>query len=432
MAFHQTINPLLGSERRNYIAQTAALRRRPLKIVVDSPSDLHSETNAADYIIIIPSDFYTAVLPLAAHRQSQGLRTLIVDVQDIYDEFNAGLFDARAIQSFLSYAYAQWTLPAPAYVLLVGDGNFDLKNYLGRNEINYIPPFLADVDPWMGEVAADNRFVTVNGPDIFPDMMLGRLPVKNLQETAEVVAKLIEYDQNSSQDGFDQRMLFVADNADEAGNFAAYADGVVNDFVPTTYQVRKVYYSVTHFTPADARSAIIQGINQGVLLINYTGHGSIQFWASELLLKKTDLPLLNNLDYLPFVLSMTCLDGYFTNPSPPGSDYSSLAESLVKAPDKGAIASWSPSGLGLSSGHDFLDRGLFDAIFNHQISQLGPAIIQAKLNLYVNTTGYRDLIDTYTLFGDPATSLNLVYKTFFPSISLSTFRSPLLQDIVHK
>jgi hypothetical protein len=429
--FHQAINPLFGSERR-YIVHTETKRRKPFKILVDSPANLHSETNAADLIIITHSDFYTPVLPLAAQHQSQGLRTSIVDIQDIYDEFNGGLFDARAIQTFLSYAYVHWTPPAPAFVLLVGDGNFDFKNYLGRGEINYIPPFLADVDPWMGEVAADNRFVTVNGPDIFPDMMMGRLPVKTLQETADIVAKLIEYNQNPAADGFTQRMLFVADDTDEAGDFAAYSDDVVNNYVPSTYQVQKVYYSITHHTAAAARSAILQAINQGVILINYTGHGSLQFWADPILLHKNDLSSMNNHDYMPFVVSMTCLDGYFINPSPPEVDYSSLAESLVKAPGKGAIASWSPSGLGLSSGHDFLDRGLFDAIFNHQINQLGPAIIQAKLNLFANAAGNWDLIDTFTLFGDPAMHLNLVYKTYLPMVGRSGLQSPAFQGLIRK
>ncbi len=117
------------------------------------------------------------------------------------------------------------------------------------------------------------------------------------------------------------------------------------------------------------------------------------------------------------MLPMTCLEGYFIHPSPPGLDYSSIGESLVRAVGKGAIASWSPTGFGLSDGHDFLDRGLFDAFFKYQTNQLGPAIIQAKLNLFANTTSYRDLIDTYALFGDPALHLSLVYNTYFPVIA---------------
>ena len=93
---------------------------------------------------------------------------MVVDVQDIYDEFNGGMFDPQAIHDFLAYAYAYWTPPAPSYVVLMGDGNYDFKDNIGMGETNYIPPYLADVDPWIGETAADNRYVTVSGNDILP------------------------------------------------------------------------------------------------------------------------------------------------------------------------------------------------------------------------------------------------------------------------
>ena len=82
--------------------------------------------NAADYIIISHSDFLNAIQPLAAYRASQGFRVRVVDVQDIYDEFNGGVFDPQAIQGFLSYTYSNWVAPAPSFVLLVGDGHYGL------------------------------------------------------------------------------------------------------------------------------------------------------------------------------------------------------------------------------------------------------------------------------------------------------------------
>ncbi len=87
--------------------------------------------NGADYILITHPDFYDAVQPLADYRHGQGLRVKRIDVQDVYDEFNAGLADPEAIRSFLEYAYTNWQAPAPAYVVLVGDGNVDPKNYQG-------------------------------------------------------------------------------------------------------------------------------------------------------------------------------------------------------------------------------------------------------------------------------------------------------------
>jgi hypothetical protein len=148
-------------------------------------------------------------------------------------------------------------------------------------------------------------------------------------------------------------------------------------------------------------------INQGNLIANYAGHGGIQTWASEGLLTNSSLASLTNAGRLPFVIHMTCLVGYFHYPDYPDTDTSSLAEALVRMPEGGAIASWASSGLGLASGQDFLDRGILQAIFRDNQIHIGAAAAQAKLYLYSNTGGYRDLIDLYTLFGDPATQLNV-------------------------
>jgi len=401
--FEQTIE-----RAHRYIMTTPAQFRHVLDITAVELPDLRATSNGADYIIITHRNFYTDVQPLAAYRAAQGLRTLVVDVQDVYDVFNAGIFDPVAIQTFLAYAYAHWSAPAPAYVLLVGDGNYDFKNYTGRGEPNYIPPFLADVDPWLGEVAADNRYVCVSGADNFPDMHLGRLPVKTRAEAQAVVNKIIAYEQNPVPGTWNQNVLFVSDNPDTAGDFYSYSDTIANGYTPAPYTVQKVYYGRTHTNVTAARSAIIGAINAGQLIVNYIGHGASSYWASEQLFRRTDVAALNNAGRLPFVVVMACWDGYYIYPSGPGSDFSSTAEAFVRAPNAGAIAAWSATGMGTALAHDYLNRGLFAAVFFDDLIQLGPATLQGKLYLYTHTGWYRDQIDTYLLFGDPATALNVL------------------------
>jgi PKD repeat protein len=409
---------------RYYVALTDSQSGRPLSIERDQPSDLTSAINGADYVIITHGDFYTAMLPLAAHRADQGMRAMVVDVQDIYDEFSYGVFEPEAIRDFLTYAYVNWAEPAPAYVVLVGDGNYDFKNNLGTGEPNYIPPYLAPIDHWIGEVAADNRYVCVSGDDIFPDMHLGRLPVKTSAEAAAVVAKIIDYEQNPASGDWNRRLLFVTDNPDSAGYFYGYSDAIADRYVPVPYTAQKIYYGFTHSSASAARAAITDAINEGQLIVNYVGHGSIQSWASERLFGLNRIPALSNGERLPLMVAMACLDGHYTLPSRPGSDRSSTAEAVIRAPEKGAIASWSATGLGLASAHDYLNKGLFEAIFSNDVIELGPATTQGKLYLYSRTGGYRDQIDQYTLFGDPALRLNVppsdvgIAQTVEPSGSL--------------
>ena len=53
---------------------------------------------------------------------------------------------------------------------------------------NLIPPYLIHIDPWLGETAGDNRYVSVDGPDDYmPDMAIGRIPARTAADVTAVV-----------------------------------------------------------------------------------------------------------------------------------------------------------------------------------------------------------------------------------------------------
>jgi len=403
LSFGQSI-----TQTERYLALTPERYLSPTAMELVTPSDWSNPANGADYIVITHGDFYTATQPLADHRRAQGLRVVVVDVEEIYNEFNYGIVDAEAIRDFVSYAYHNWTPPAPAYVLLVGDGNYDPKNNLGRGEVSYIPPYLADVDPWLGETAADNRYVAVHGNDIFPDLFLGRLPVKTAAETTAMVNKIIAYEALGPED-WQRQITFLADNADAAGNFAALSETIASQFTPAPYLPERIYHLVTHANTTATRNALLSAINQGRLIINWKGHSAVSSWASEQFMTLALVNGLNNGYRQPLMVPMTCLEGYYITPSQAGStDRSSISESLVRLVERGAIASFAPTGLGIATGHEFLNKGLYEALFYNGVPELGPATTLAKLKLYSGTTGYRELIDTYLLMGDPAMRLNVL------------------------
>lgn len=386
---------------RHFLAVETSRRLTPSAILQDVPSNLKDPDNQADYIIISHHDFLTAIQPLADYRASQGFHVKVVDVQDVYDEFNGGVFDPQAIHSFLAYAYSSWTGPAPAYVLLVGDGHYDPKNNLGTSGPVYIPPYLGEFDPWIGETASDNRFVTVSGNDNLPDMFIGRLPANSAAETTAMVNKIVSYEHSPTPSEWNIRLTLVADDADSAGNFPALSDQIADQYLPPAYTTEKIYYgSAPNTTVAGTQAAIINAINQGRLIVQFTGHASSGYWAAEKLFGTNSISSLTNAEKYPFMVPMTCQEGYFIFPN-----FASLGESVVRAGGKGAIASWSPTGFGLSSGHTILLEGLYQAIFNNNMIQIGPATDYGKYYLYTNGLSSLDLIDTYVLFGDPATRL---------------------------
>ena len=273
-----------------YLALTPDRWLAPVEAILDSPSDLHSTSNGADYVLISPAEFLPAVQQLASHRAGQGLRTMVVDLEDVYDEFGYGLSVPDAIRDFLQYAFENWQPPAPTYVVLVGDGTSDPKNHLNQGNVNYVSPYLAAVDPWMTETAADNRYVSISGDDIWPDIVLGRLPVNSLAEAQVMVSKTIAYEQTQGGATWNQHLVFVADIQPDplgAGNFHDLSDATIQTSVSAPYDVSRVYYGTiagsTCATAADCQAQLVGLINSpGALLVNYIGHGSIRNWSGIL------------------------------------------------------------------------------------------------------------------------------------------------------
>jgi hypothetical protein len=156
-------------------------------------------------------------------------------------------------------------------------------------------------------------------------------------------------------------------------------------------------------------SADIAGwINSGALIVNYSGHASVQQWASEAVFVNADVSTLSNTGMYPFVISMSCLTGYFgyldalLGPEP------SLAEALMLSAGKGAVAALMPTGMTTTTGQSILNTAIFEAIFVSDIRQLGAAVAAAKQTLLVNGDAYFEQISqTFLLFGDPALTLKI-------------------------
>jgi hypothetical protein len=404
-----------------YFISAADRLQAPKQISRYVPPDL-SDSNGADYLIITHRDFITSMQTLAAHRAAEGLRVKIVDVNDLYNQFNDGLYHPIAIKNFLRYAYANWQPPAPTYVLLVGDGHWNFKNFNPAKygaAPNFMPPNLAWVDPYQGEVDSANELVTIVGSDPLPDMLVGRLPVNTAAEADAVVAKIIHYEAQPKTLPYRQRMLFVADNTPDpknAGDFVQLSNDLIHDVLPTNYAADKVYADDSGCLPnkgpcPQVNFAITATLNQtGALFVNYIGHAAINGWGDESFLTNNNVATFDNLDRLPVILSMTCLDGFWTYPN-----QSSLMETMLRAANGGSMASFSPTGLGVASGHDRLDRGLLNAVFQKNVSRLGWAAQAGKLALYASGQDY-DLINTFTIFGDPALRLPIMSRLFLPLV----------------
>jgi hypothetical protein len=144
---------------------------------------------------------------------------------------------------------------------------------------------------------------------------------------------------------------------------------------------------------ADARSTLITSLNQGSLLVNYVGHGSVEVMRG--MFSSDDARSLTNGSRLPFIVSMTCLNGFFHDVYT-----ESLAEALLKAEQGGAVAVWASSALTEPGQQAVMDRELMRLLFNGGSLTLGEAANKAK-----TTITDPDIRRTWILFGDPTTRL---------------------------
>lgn len=401
-----------GDLPASYVLTTDDALLAPAVVEADSLTTWTLTPQTADYIAIVHRSLWDAVQPLLDYRAAQGLRVAKVDVQDIYDEISYGLVDPEAIRTFLSYAYANWNAgeAPPRYVLLVGDGHYDFKGVSGTTLPNLIPPYLIPIDPWIGETAADNRYVSVDGPDDYlPDMAIGRIPARHAADLTAVVDKILAYEDPAQAPGGDwqNKVVFVADNyADSAGNFHALSDEVRTNWLAPTYDTSRIYYRLDASLDAadEMRAAIKQAYNDRAVYLQWFGHASRFRWGSVSMFNIFDPPNLAPNTQLPLTAHYSCWTGYFVNLA---NNWQSMAEQLLIQPGRGSIADFAPSGLHIGSALLDLNRGLVLALFRDRIREVGDAATQAKLYFFANTSAWHDVIDTQVLFGDPALRLRV-------------------------
>src|SRR5262249_46486332 len=106
-SFAVTVQAPAGNPR-TLLALTTHQLGHAYSIHADQPSKLRSRDHSADFVMITNHQFAKTLEPLKTLRQKQGLAVEIVDVEDIYDEFNFGQKSPVAIKDFLSFAYRSW------------------------------------------------------------------------------------------------------------------------------------------------------------------------------------------------------------------------------------------------------------------------------------------------------------------------------------
>lgn len=398
--------------------------------------DLECVADPADRCEVDPA---SSLGQLLAHRAGQGITSRVARIGDVYDEFGDGLARPEAIRSFLSFlAEGGWQAPAPAFVLLLGDGNVDYKG--GTESGNFVPTqIITKPDFTLAFYASDSMMAAVLGDDAMPDLVVGRIPARTQAEADITLDKLVGYDTATPAGAWRSNALLISDRANdftvtEALDFEQVSQDAIDEMQIGPYSAQRLRYWSDYCdpdgdgnpacTPNAARDDIEDALNgfldpgvDGAALVQFAGHGNFFLWSSDVLFctndelaqfppdgpgitacaQTIDQRLTNGLR-LPFLMVHNCLSGGFhTNPR-------SFGRQFLLYDGGGAMGVLAPSGLGSAAVGKKLAEPIWETMFgNRKEREIAVPVLASYAELCASG-GFGDLeaCQFYIFLGDPS------------------------------
>ena len=390
--------------------------------------------DSVDMVIIIPASGKLAAQAgrLAdAHRTIDSLRVAVIRADEIYNEFSSGTPDATAIRRFMKMLYDRGDDgSAPRYLLLMGGGAWDnrmhVSDWAGKNPDDYLICYesynsTSHTESYVMEdyfgLLDDSEGVNLITEKV--DVGVGRLPVVTASEAAGSVNKIIDYMLGKNAGAWCNKIMVLGDDGDNNTHMAD-ADGVA-DLYESLYpavDVRKVYWDAYKMEvtasyngyPA-VRKHLLEQLDEGSLIVNYSGHGSMEVLSHELVMNKADMRELNS-PRLPFWITASCDVAPFDSP------LESMGMNLMRNREGGAIGVLSTTRTVYASLNRTINRSFSRYVLatgdDGRQNALGDALRLAKNELVTYGVGETDMTVNkihYVLLGDPALRLALPQLT---------------------
>lgn len=433
-------NTLLGSERhfslqtdtlREFIAFTGNNIPAPIALGSVLNQDLHA-LQVADMFIVSHPDFLSQANELAQfHRDCDGMTVTVVTPQQIYNEFASGAQDITAIRMFIKMFYDRAAGdPAlmPKYLLLFGDASYDPLDRLSGNT-NYIPTYESPNSiSHTASFLSDDYYGLLDDSESMNnneavDIGIGRIPVSNSTDAQAMVNKVKYYSScfgtgatatscavNGNQTVFGDwrtKLCFVGD--DEDGNIHMGDSDIMVDSAYANapeMNVDKLYLDayVQESTPGGERypevnDGIDIAVQNGVLIMNYIGHGGEVGLAHERILDIPTINSWNNLNNMPLFMTATCEFTRYDDPN-----RVSAGELVYLNNNGGGIAMLTTTRLVFSGDNRELGKDFWGNVFlepNNEPQRLGDVTLVTKVASTNGSHNHR----SFALIGDPALQL---------------------------
>lgn len=390
--------------------------------------NLHS-LGQMDMVIIVPSNglFVAQAERIAQmHRETDSLSVVVVTAQQIYNEFSSGTPDATAYRRFMKMFYDRAATPAeaPKYLLLIGDAYADnrlitkksyrqddlLLCYQSQNSVSTTASYvLEDYFAFLD----DNEGTSHKTDKI--DISVGRIPAHTLAELTPVVDKIINYAKNAEAGSWQNNIVLLADDGDpnnpnshmrDAENIAS----IVNDNFPS-FMLRRIYwddYPVVKLATGNSypavTTAIKEQLNDGALIVNYSGHGSSNLLSHEMAWKAVNMAECTS-SRLPLWVTASC------DISPFDIGDGSLGEEAILNPSGAAVAMFTTTRTVFQTQNLLINQRFMRNVLMRddkgRASTLGDAMRKAKVALISGSSDLSENKLQYVLLGDPALRLKV-------------------------
>ena len=290
----------------------------------------HHADKAADMIIIIPTSQKLraqAERLKTLHEQQDALRVNIVPADELFNEFSSGTPDANAYRRYMKMLYdrAESDDDMPRFLLLLGDCAWDnrmvsssWKNYSpddfllcyeSENSYSQTHCYVSDDYFCMLDDGEGGNMVSKDQADA----AVGRIPARDANDAAIVVDKIVSYASDEQAGAWQNTFCVMGDDgnnnihmadADSIGRLIEnrYPNFVVKRIMWDAYN--RVSSSTGNSYP-DVTRLIKQQMQQGALVMNYSGHGAPEAFSHEYVLRLNDFAEPTSLR-LPLWVTASC------------------------------------------------------------------------------------------------------------------------------
>ncbi|MBX3474251.1 MAG: hypothetical protein KF754_07700 [Planctomycetes bacterium] len=378
---------------------------------VDVASQEESKPKPPDYLIICADSLHDAAWEWAMWRTNHGRAVVVRKLSDISADKPPTL---EAIREVVRKDAGGATITEGFQLLLIGDCPVEgRESYDPKIEIPWFmtPQLDSNPDPASRVRVPTDNFLAdlVDDPDRKPDIAVGRIPARTLEQARAALAKVKAYEAAPAGEWMRNLTFFAGE-----GRFGASIDSMLErlftQFAERTisqdYNVRMTYANIKSsyaYAPSRFSRKVLDEANAGSLMLVYMGHGQrdrLDNMYVQVEGQKLKYPILTSEDVndfnitdgrLPVMLIVACETGHMDY------DGECLAEKIVFHP-KAPIAVLASSRDSHPYANTLLQKAFISEITENKVATLGEAMMKAKRELVEAKDPDRKQLENMAMF----------------------------------